>query len=193
MMLGGHSHLVAPPELFLLPYDTMGKRASSLQLNDTAFLKEGLIEAVRNLEGISIQEAVRCVEEWENEKLTVAETSQWLLRKTKGRYLVDKCPMYAMDKRILERAECFAPKPFYIHLIRHPLAVAASYVKNRFHKILGHDDPWAKSDVLWQESNTNIHYFLGQIPTEQHMMFRYEELVKEPEKILKSFCFHMGL
>ena len=196
VMLGGHSRLFAPPELFLLPYDTLDERAKNLHANNTEFFKEGLIHAVRNLENLSVQEASSLVSGWENQPFTVAETYDWLLEKARSRHLVDKCPLYAMDQHFLKRTELFEFQPFYIHLIRHPLSVAGSFEKNRFHKMIdrnGQKDPWALADAIWLESNANIREFLGQIPEERWMVIPYEELVKNPKKVMKTFCLRIGL
>src|SRR5262249_1747679 len=93
-----------------------------------------------------------------------------------------------------KKAEALDAHPFYIHLVRHPLAVMESFVRNRFDKLLSiKDDPWVFAALLWRQYNSNIDTFLAAIPTDRWMRIRYEDLVAQPFATMKELCDRLNL
>jgi acyl transferase domain-containing protein len=195
VMLAGHSRLFAPPELHLLPFASMGERAALLRESRQDHLREGLIEALRALDGASLEDAQARVLEMEAQNLPTEEAYGYLQAKAGGRRLVDKSPSYGMDAGILARAASLCPGAFHIHLVRHPLAVMESFVRNRFDKMLGlkAEDPWALAEGVWRTCNDNIAAFLETIPAERRVLIRYEDLVADPEACMRRLCIRLGL
>ncbi|GAX60235.1 polyketide synthase/nonribosomal peptide synthetase [Candidatus Scalindua japonica] len=194
VMMMGHSKLFAPPELYLLPFDTLEKRKGLLTKSNQIYFREGFIEAIKDLEGLSLEKAKERMQELETKNLTISESYQYLQKLAGDRYVVDKSPSYAMDKSILERAEEISQNPFYIYLVRHPLAVMESFVRNRFDKMLGiKEDPWLFSEKMWREMNANIRSFLSTKPQNRWAEIRYEDLVRNPEKTMKSLCSYLNI
>ncbi len=195
VMLDGHSQIFAPPELHLLPFDTLQDRDSTLQANHQSYLQEGLVQAIAALQQMSVQDAQKMIESWQREARSVKEIYQWLRTSAKGRYVVDKSPSYALNQSILSRAEKMTPGAFYIHLIRHPLAVMESFVRNRLDKLLhiGDEDPWKFAGQMWQTCNANIEAFLANVPSERRVQVEYETLVSQPNEVMQRICDALGL
>ncbi len=194
VMLMGNSEIFAPPELHLLPFETLKQRAEFLTTANQTFLREGLIESIKELENLSSEEAVERMRTFEEQELSISEIYQFLQKQAGERYLVDKSPSYAMDFAVLERAERISEEPFYLFLVRHPLSVIESFVRNRFDKLLGiEEEPGEYAENLWLKYNTNLLTFLSQIPQRRQILIRYEELVQEPEKVMKKLCSQLGI
>lgn len=146
------------------------------------------------LEKISPQEAQLKLEKLEEKEFSLENTYQHLQSLMSEKYLVDKSPTYAVDKKILEKAELMEKKPFYIHLVRHPLSVIESFVKNRFDKMLGiQEDPRKYAEKIWYTYNSNILDFLTNIPQKRWAIISYEELVQNPSKIVQQLCSRLQL
>ncbi len=195
VMLDGHSQIFAPPELHLLPFATLQERASALQANNQSYLQEGLVQAVAELAHLSIDETQQRIQSWQADERSVKDIYQWLRTSANGRYVVDKSPSYAIDQSILARAEQISANAFYIHLIRHPLAVMESFVRNRFGKLLriGDEDPWKFAGRMWHTYNANIETFLANIPSERRVQVDYETLVSQPKEVMQHVCEALGL
>ena len=194
VMLMGHSEIFAPPELHLLPFKNLQERAELLEKGNQGYLREGLIETIKELEGLSIDEANQRMKELEQQKLSVQAIYQRLKELARGRYIVDKSPTYGTDPKILQRAEQMSSDVFYIYLVRHPLSVIESFERNRFDKLMGiKEDPWKFAENMWLRMNTNIQNFLGTVPRERWIRIRYEDLVKAPEKKMKELCSFLNL
>jgi len=189
VMLMGNSRIFAPPELHLLQFDSLNERKQKLQRSNRAFLREGLIETIKVLDGINVKDAISKMEDLENKGLSIAETYQFLGHKVGDRILVDKSPTYGEHFSTLRKAETIGGKPLYIFLVRHPLSMMASFVKNRFDKMLNiKEDPWRYAERLWVKINTNIMRFFDDIPADRKIFIRYEDLVGASEKTLKELC-----
>jgi len=138
---------------------------------------------------------VEKVNEFVRDELPVEKAYQMLQTLTKGCYVVDKTPPYALDIETLYRAEIVSENPFYLFLFRHPLSVIESLVRNRFDKMMGIrcDDPWALGEQAWQKMNRNIVKFLSGIPYERQMQIRFEDLVQSPEIIMRNICSRLNI
>jgi len=186
VMLAGHPQLVAPPELHLLPFNTMGERAQVLGLSH---LGEGLPRAIMELQGLDARSSLALVTQWEQEDRSIAEVYATLQGWSKGKLLVDKSPTYGFDRQTLERAEQLFDKPKYIYLVRHPYSVIESFVRLRMDKLLGSasSDPYALAELIWRQSNENIMAFCEQVGLQERCYrLDYEHLVQEPETMMRS-------
>jgi FkbH-like protein len=194
VMLMGHSQIFAPPELHLLPFDSLKQRAEVLTNFNNEFLKIGLIETIQMLENLSSTKAFDKMRALEEQDLSIEETYQLLQKYVGDCYLVDKSPSYAVELAVLERAERLSKEPFYLFLVRHPLSVMESFVRNRFDKLLDiQEDPWHYAEDLWVKYNTNLLTFLAKIPQHRQFLIQYEELVQYPEKVMKGLCSQLGI
>jgi amino acid adenylation domain-containing protein len=196
VMLGVHPRLFAPPELELLSFQTLAERRAAFQGRDSFWL-EGLIRAVMEARGVDAAEAARILEERERQGWTTrrfyGELQGWL----EGRMLVDKTPSYALDPEVLRRAEEGFAGARYLHLVRHPQATNRSFEEAKLDQIFfRRPHPFSRrqlAELAWTVSHRNILGFLEGVPRERWLTVRFEELVREPERVLSGICGFLGL
>jgi acyl transferase domain-containing protein/acyl carrier protein len=194
VMLMGNPRLYAPPELHLLSYPSMRVRRELMESSRQGFLGEGLSKTVASLLSCTPAQAQAQVRAWEEQDWPTKRVYDWLMQRVGIRRLVDKSPSYAADRAALERAEREFDQPYYIHLVRHPLAMAESFVRNRFSKMLGlNQDPWQVADGLWGHSTRTVTDFLKGIPQNRWLTIHYEDLVCAPETTLRQLCVRLGV
>ncbi|MBW4478285.1 MAG: alpha/beta fold hydrolase [Tolypothrix brevis GSE-NOS-MK-07-07A] len=187
VMLAGHPSLFSPPELHLLPFNTMREREEQLNLSH---LGEGLQKALMEILNLDATASQTLVKDMELQNLSIQQVYQKLQENIAPRLLVDKSPSYAVNRAILERGEAIFANSKYIHLVRHPYPVIESFVRMRMQKMagLGDENPYQVAEQVWTKSNQNILDFLTQIEPERQHQIRYEELVKDPSAILSQLC-----
>ncbi|MFL6291919.1 MAG: amino acid adenylation domain-containing protein, partial [Thermoanaerobaculia bacterium] len=188
--------LFAPPELELLSYNTLAERRASYTGRD-AFWLEGLVRAAMEIRGYTAEEATETIAVWEEEgwtaKRAYGQLQEWLGQ----RILVDKTPSYALDPAILERAEEDFEEPFYVHLVRHPCGMIRSFEEAKLDQIFFRQEhPFERrelAELIWQVSQENILSFLEKVPEKRKHLVRFEELVRDPEPVLRGLCAFLGL
>jgi amino acid adenylation domain-containing protein len=196
VMLAGHPALFAPPELELLEFDTLRERSETYGGRD-AFRREGVIRAVMEARGWSVEEAKALVEDLEERGTAVRELYGLLQEWIGGRLLVDKTPTYAWSLSTLARAEAGFDGALYVHLLRHPHAAIASFEEARIEQVFF---PRAEgftrrqlAEMSWLLAQRNILEFLSTIPAGRRHAVRFEELVAEPERVLRELCGFLRL
>ncbi|MEM8831589.1 MAG: alpha/beta fold hydrolase, partial [Cyanobacteria bacterium P01_G01_bin.19] len=187
VMLAGHPQLSSPPELHLLPFETMAERESELGVSQ---LGEGLKRAFMALKNISAAESQALVESLIEENLSVAQVYQMLQQLAGDRLLLDKSPTYASQRETLDNAEKIFDRPKYIHLVRHPYSVIESFTRMRMDKLVGsgENDPYAMAELIWRNSNQNILNFAEDIAPERYHLVYYEDLVSHPRQVMAGIC-----
>ncbi|HYG65957.1 MAG TPA: amino acid adenylation domain-containing protein [Thermoanaerobaculia bacterium] len=196
VMLGGHPGLFAPPELELLSFPTLSQRRQAFQGRDSFWL-EGVVRAVMEARGCGAEEAERLIAGYEDggwsTRRFYGELQSWLGE----RLLVDKTPSYALDPEVLARAESWFTAPRYIHLMRDPRATNLSFEEakldqiffRRPHRFTRHQ----LAELFWTVCHRNILDFLSALPRERWLPVRFEELVREPERVLSGICDFLGI
>jgi acyl transferase domain-containing protein/acyl-CoA synthetase (AMP-forming)/AMP-acid ligase II/pimeloyl-ACP methyl ester carboxylesterase len=192
VMLAGHPLLSSPPELHLLPFDTMAEREQELGISQ---LGEGLKRAFMTLKGIDAQSSQELVESLIAENLTTAEVYQMLQKLAGDRLLIDKSPTYASKRETLEKAENIFNNAKYIHLVRHPYAVIESFARMRMDKLIGSGDtnPYELAELIWRDSNQNILDFAQEIDPKRYHLVYYEDLVSKPQVVMTGICKFLAI
>ena len=192
VMLAGHSQLFAPPELHLLPFASMSERA--IRLGATYF-GEGLARALMELQGADARECVDRVRELERDDVAIQDVYRLLQSASAPRMLVDKTPAYAGSIDALRRAEQMFENARYICLVRHPLAVIESFVRMRFDRLIGVDDPnpHRLAEDIWYQSYRNIRDFAAEVGPDRVLTLRYEDLVRDPSQEAGRICDFLGI
>ena len=186
VMLAGHPSLSSPPELHLLPFDTMAEREAELGVSQ---LGEGLKRAFMALKDVDMTQSQEIVEEAIAKNLSIAEVYHQLQQLAGDRLLIDKSPTYASNRETLDKAEAIFNSAKYIHLVRHPYAVVESFARMRMDKLVGSDsDPYQLAELIWRDSNQNILDFAENIDPERYHLVYYEDLVSKPREVLKGIC-----
>ena len=200
IMLGGHPALFAPPELVLLNYNTLGERRRALAAERDNFWLQGLVRAVMEAGGMDEHQAAALIEEGEHSELPVkdlyARIQAWLGDIT----LVEKTPHYSLDPATLERAEADFEDARYLHLIRHPSPVIASFEEARlqvfFPPFLTKEHGFGThrlAELVWDLCHRNILSFLADIPRERRYQVRFEALVSDPAATMRGVAEFLGL
>ena len=208
VLLGQHSRVVAPQEMFLLRYPDY---ATFRREKDVAI--ESLVEL------FALLGKTRTVSEIDREMdgLSSTEVYQRLLQELPAdTLLLDKTPAYANNGDTLRRSR--ALHPFYIWLIRHPLGVIESHtrikretraatggwlgLRRRMRDSLVHlaaapqggMTPLARQrEIKWVVQQTIIREFLASVDREDQLVIRFEDLVRQPEDVVDSLCGGLGL
>ncbi len=199
VMLAGNPHLFAPPELELLGFDTLGERAAELS-GRFSLWKEGAVRAVMEARGMDLDEAGALLAKMEDADLPVSELYRRLQEGTAGRalrILVDKTPSYALDRSVLERAEETFEEPLYLHLLRHPYGMIASFEEAKLEQVFfrpRHNFTRRQlAELIWRVSQENILDFLAGIPAGRQLRVRFEDLVRRPRAEVERICAFLGV
>jgi hypothetical protein len=193
-MLAGHPGLFSPPELNLLPFDRMGARGRQIDRLGYTWMRSGPGTALANVEGLAPESIAGRLAQLETADLPVREVYRTLQEGAGGRLLVDKSPVYAAHPGVLARAEALFERPRYLVLTRHPLSVMESFVRMRFHRLLGNhwlvwdENPWVFGEKFWTSSYRHIMEFTAGVDPERCHRISYEELVTEPERVMGGVC-----
>lgn len=197
MVLGGHSHITAPPEMHMLRYGDYNTWRAEFP--------QALSSLIWLLDRLGQPSDPLVFEERFRDRGTLDIYRELLKACGRDRLIVDKTPAYARDCAILARLERL--NPIYIWLIRHPLAVAASMLKRR------RDSYWQRQNSAhgavknlkvgvarvrnwigdangtnlreqiqkWCSVHTRIEGFLETIPIERSVKVHYEQMVTNPK------------
>jgi acyl transferase domain-containing protein/acyl-CoA synthetase (AMP-forming)/AMP-acid ligase II/pimeloyl-ACP methyl ester carboxylesterase/acyl carrier protein/NAD(P)-dependent dehydrogenase (short-subunit alcohol dehydrogenase family) len=192
VMLEGHPDIASPPELHLLPFETMKARETELGISH---LGEGLQKALMTLKNIDAAASQELVESLVRDNLTIREVYQMLQQLAGNRLLVDKSPTYASSRETLDRAETIFKNAKYIHLVRHPYAVIESFARMRMDKLIGSStsDPYKLAETIWQDSNQNVLDFCSEIDPSRYHLVHYEELVARPQQVMTEICQFLNI
>ncbi len=193
VILGGHSKIFSPPELYLWSFNTMKERRDKLS-GRLSFFREGLIRAVMQLLGVSKETAENTLQEFEDGEMTVHAFFHSLQNWAHGRLIVDKTPGYALHPMVLQRLEAEFDGAFFIHLVRHPMASIASFEDVRVDLVTRDErDPLPSSakkrgELWWLISHEHILTFLRSVPKDRQIRIRYEDLVQDPQPVVQAVC-----
>ncbi len=200
ILLAGNSGLFAPPELHLLPYRTMADRRKALAGAHTDHLLEGTARALMQLNGWSAEQSLAFVADCEARNMTTKAFYRELQAPLKGeRLLVDKTPWYIVDVDILKRIERDFVDPLYIHLVRHPLGMVRSYEESSMQRLLpiatqeGSFGSRELAELTWLLAQQNVREIAKDVPPGRWLQVRYEDLVVQPEAVLRRMCDFLGI
>jgi FkbH-like protein len=196
VMLAGHPELFAPPELELLSFNTLNERRAEFSGRHSFWL-EGTIRAIMQIRCCDSEEARRIMQSCEDKGMGTLELYGLMQQWIGGKMLVDKTPSYALDLEILRRAESGFENARYVHLVRHPCGMIRSFEEAKLDQIFfryEHNFGRRKlAELVWQVCNQNILAFLKNIPPERKCRISFENLVAQPESVIKQLCNFLHL
>jgi hypothetical protein len=195
-MLAGHERIYSPPELHLLPFDTLNERREAFEDRGCPWMRHGLCQAFANHLEMSEDHAYLYVDKLEERALPVARVYKQLHPSDPDAWLVDKSPTYLRHPVWVRRAEQMFVEPKYVYLTRHPGAVVESIVRMRFYRLgerMEPINPWLEAEQSWTITNREALDFLDEIPRERWMQVRYEDLIPDPEGVMRKVADFLGL
>jgi phthiocerol/phenolphthiocerol synthesis type-I polyketide synthase E len=194
VMLAGHPRLFCPPELNLLFFETMKEWKQNVGFgHEMEWTERGLLWAFMEMLKVDSTAGQAHLDKLVADDASAQAVYGRLQELAGPRLLVDKTPPYAMDPETLQRGEELFDKPKYLFLLRHPLPVMESLVRMRFDRLFGPSlfgsadvDPYAVAETVWAMPNQNLLDFYARIGSERVHWVRYEELVSDPERVMKG-------
>jgi acyl carrier protein len=199
VILGGHSRLFAPPELQLLPFQTLEERRATFA-NPNEFWLEGAVRAWMEALACDASEAEEVMHQAEQQRLSTKDFYLQLQSAIGDRMLVDKTPSYSLDIYALQRAERLFDDPLYIHLVRHPYDTIRSFESASLHLLTrvfldGELDctPHELAELAYNVCHRNILEFLQGIPSTRQHRLQFESLVQSPEHEVEVICRFLDL
>jgi amino acid adenylation domain-containing protein len=195
VMLGGHPGLFAPPELQLLNCNSLQERSRVFSGRD-GFWLEGTVRALMEIHSCTAEQAQTLMQEAEERDLSTADFYRELQAAISPRMLVDKTPSYALDLEVLRRAEEYFEEPLYVHLLRHPCGMIRSFEEAKLEQIFRYGEGFSSrelAELIWVVSHENTLEFLGGVERGRQQEVRFEELVREPERVMRELCEFLGV
>ncbi len=205
-MLGQHPQMYGFPELNLFMAETMdefwrgtdndGSRKSTFW----PVMRHGLLRTVAQLySGEQTIDSVGLAYRWIRTRAQhkTSEVFKELQAKVAPGIAVEKSPAYLRKRLYLDRLLAAFPNARFLHLLRHPRAQSESVLKARGGKLmlllLNTIDytapfPIIEPQILWYEANLRIMDFLEQLPSEQWLRVRGEEVLRQPDIELARIC-----
>lgn len=196
VIMAGHPQLFAPPELYLLSFNTLAERKAAFSGRNN-FLAEGVIRAIMEIKNCDGERAQEIMEELEVQNLSTKEFFSLMQSWLPGKIIADKTPPYAFNPEVLQRAEEEFENPLYIHLLRHPMASIRSMKEARLDLLVAMEEEEfsveQKGELMWSISHQNILEFLKNIPSSRQHQLKYEDLVQHPETTVNRLCEFIGI
>ncbi len=195
VILAGHSKLFSPPELALLNFRTLRERAETFAGRDEGWM-EGLFRAIMEIKNCNFEKAKEIVAGFEKLNYTTFRMYEKLQEWLGEKLLVDKTTTYATNIDYLNRAEHYFDEPFYIQIVRSPSAMIQSYLDSNLEQVFGSELPYdarEKAELFWIINNSNILEFFTKIPEHRRITIKYEEMVRNPEKVIREVCEKIGI
>lgn len=196
LMLSGHPELYGGNEFQLLHFETMADRRQAYT-DKFSLWSEGLTRIVMDIKQCTVEEAKTFIKNYEDNGSTTFKMYQDLQQLLSGKTLVDKSPSYALDLTALQKAEHDFDSAFYIHLVREPRSVIASFCELHMEQALYlHNNTLSNTQIaelVWAISHQNTQQFLTTVPPNRQFRLNYEELVNTPETTLQAMCDTFGL
>lgn len=199
VLLAGHPQLFAPPEMYLLSFNTLVERQQEFS-GIYRFWGEGTVRAIMELKQCDAETATAIMAEFEARGLTTQQFYREMQTWLGNRLLVDKSATYAVEWETLQRAELLFDKPLYINLLRHPYGMIHSFEEARLDQlympgILEHHRFSRRTfaELIWYLSYDNIRQFLAQIPPARQFQLQFEQLVHNPQHSMQQLCSFLDL
>lgn len=203
-MMGQHPEAYGFPELNLLVSDTIEQMLKYYE-GKSKFQIHGLLRTVAQLYGgEQTVNSVQMAQRWINRNFyrSTGEVYIELCEKISPLRGVDKSPAYSSSSQYLHRILRTFPNAYFIHLVRHPRAQGNSVIKageeGRFAKMVRAYDysmypPVIDPQFKWLQVQKRIREFLKNIPENQKLVLRGEDLLSDPEIYFAKIADWLGM
>jgi len=206
-MLGQHPQAYGLPELCLFNVDKLVDlwRGSNTEFAENGpMVRHGLLRAVAEIYGgeqrtTTVNMALAWAsarEDWDTGLVfqEIVDTLDPLVA-------VEKSPSYPMSIKRLQAIHRTFPDARFVHLVRHPVAQCKSLMAINDGAFslkmegfeIGEDYALLEPQIAWHDINMNILDFLDDVPAEQQIRLRGEDVMAEPQRYLAEIARWAGL
>lgn len=210
-MIGQHPELFGLPELNLFQCDDVEEFNSGENADGSPkspfwkSMRHGLLRAVAQVYGgEQTPESIRMAERWlrTREHMSSGEVFAELCGDIAPRRVVEKSPGILRKADYMNRMLEAFPNARFIHLVRSPIDQCKSILaaKGGIGVLLSlncvdHRGEAAELEpqILWHDTQIQILRFLDQLPDEQFVTLRGEDLLNDTDATLKSLCNWLGV
>lgn len=205
-MIGQHPQAYGLPELCLFNVSHLKglwMRISD-EMSDDTKTRQGLLRAVAEIyAGEQTAATISMANHWAaaREEKSTAAVYQELVDKLHPLIPVEKSPAYTISiKRLRAMREAF-PDARFLHLIRHPVAQCKSVMSlndGAFALYVNsidflEDRAIIEPQFAWHDLNINILNFLDEVPADQQLRMRGEDIMGDPRLYLAKICHWLGI
>lgn len=205
-MIGQHPELYGMPELNLFQCADMEEFNSGENADGTSkspfwrSMRHGLLRTVAQVfSGEQTAESIRMAERWlrTRETQSSGETFIELCEAVAPLRIVEKSPALLRKRLFMDRMLEAFPNAKFIHLVRSPIDQCRSALdaKGGVGILLSlncvdyrGDTAELEPQILWHDTQVQILRFLDQLPPEQFITLRGEDLLNDTDATLKSIC-----
>jgi hypothetical protein len=206
-MLGQHPQAFGLPELCLFNVDTLVDlwRGSDTEIPENGpLVRHGLLRAIAEIycgeqRTGTINMALHWVsarEHWSTERVF-----QEIVSKLHPLVAVEKSPSYTMSVKRMQAMRRAFPNARFVHLVRHPVGQCKSLMAINDGAFslkvegfeLGEDYALLEPQIAWHDINLNILDFLDEVPAEQQIRLRGEDVMVDPRRYLAEIARWAGL
>jgi len=206
-MLGQHPQAFGLPELCLFNVDTLvdlWKGSKTEIAENGSMVRHGLLRAVAEIycgeqRATTINMALAWAsrrEEWETGRVF-----QEIVARLDPLVAVEKSPSYTMSVKRMQAMHKAFPDARFLHLVRHPVAQCKSLMAINDGAFslkvegfeLGEDYALLEPQIAWHDLNMNILDFLDEVPPEQQLRMRGEDIMGDPRRHLAEIARWAGL
>lgn len=198
-MLGEHPQAYGVPEINLFITKNI-EHLINYSKRNKGFMIHGLLRTIAQLyAGEQTRQTIEMAYRWLNRRsdLTTAQIYQELCAYVSPLRIVDKSPAYSKNQRVLNYIKDTFPNAHYLYLTRHPRDQGKSVMKapQAIATLVAADSidydtvpPTIDPQYAWLRRQVKILEFLKNIPPEQQMQLKGEDLCNEPALYLEKIC-----
>lgn len=201
-ILAQHSMLYSPPELYLLPFNSMAERQKKLE--GRPWLLKGLIQTFVELHQCSYEEASEFVDQLVDQEIEIDNIYHMIESEIGDKILVDKSPMNSGEVTNLGLLTKLFDHAILIHLHRHPCSAIQSHmrqVKQKYIKNNNCSEPdeeilagmQKNAENIWLNCHTNVLHAHQNFPELGYFRICYESLIQDPRSILTRLCDYLEI
>ncbi len=206
-MLGQHPQAFGLPELCLFNVDKLVDlwRGSKSEIPENGpLVRHGLLRAIAEIYcGEQRTGTINMALAWASarEEWDTGQVFHALVDKLHPLVPVEKSPSYTMSVKRMQAMRRAFPNARFVHLVRHPVAQCKSLMAINDGAFslkvegfeLGEDYALLEPQIAWHDINMNILDFLDDVPAEQQIRLRGENVMAEPQRYLAEIARWAGL
>ncbi len=210
-MIGQHPALYGVPELNLFQCETVAEFTSGLTSKGQKkspfwkTMRHGLLRTIAQVfAGEQSDESIRMAERWlkMRESFSPADVLHEIADAVAPLRVVEKSPGVLRHRVFMDRMLEAFPKARFIHLLRHPIPQGESVLKakggvgvllalNSVDQLGVHAA--LEPQIAWHDAQVQILRFLDNVPSDQLITLRGEDLMNDMAGTLPAVCRWLGI